>query len=135
MRSLLVLFSIPLFILSSSGCIVNRVHSNDNKPPAPYPDLEVCYNDTSNHPSYIRIGSKQELRTDCPQTAPGQLNIFIFTRYDNLPVGSTLVVCADQQAPTGWQDISGGYHDSHGCDAVAHPDPAFANVRKIYRAQ
>jgi hypothetical protein len=122
-------------VFSGGACIVNRVHSNGDKPPPPFLDLEVCYNDLSSHPGYIRIGSKQELRTDCPQTAPGQLNILIFMRYDNLPVKATLVICADQHVPQGWQDISGGYHDSHGCDAVAHPDPAFANVRKIYRAQ
>ena len=131
----LFLLCIPLLVFAGGACITNRVRSSDDKPPKEYLDLEVCYNDPSSHPGYIRIGSKQELRTDCPQTSPGQLNILIFTRYDNLAVGMTLVVCADQQPPLGWQDISGGYHDAHGCDAVAHPDPAFANVRKIYRAQ
>jgi hypothetical protein len=97
--------------------------------------LEVCYNATTTTTGYIRTGSRQELRADCPQTSPGHLNILIFKRYDNLPVGSSLIVCADQQPPASWQDISGGYHDTNGCDAVAHPDSAFANVRKIYRAQ
>jgi hypothetical protein len=115
-----------------AGCINNRGAMG---PPPPYLQIEQCYTNPTAPAGYIRTGSKEELRDDCPQTAPGQLNILIFTRYDNLGIGSRLVVCADQQIPGGWEDISGGYHDPDGCDALAHPDPNFANVRKIYRDQ
>src|ERR1700750_3104970 len=97
MRSALLICASILFAVSSA--CVNRRNADDHSPPTPYPDLEVCYNDTTSHPGYIRTGSRQELRNDCPQTSPGQLNIQIFKRYDNLPVGSSLVVCADQQPP------------------------------------
>lgn len=130
MRARLVL--VFIFALCLSGC-VNHGNAPPG-PPGPYPQLEVCYNSSSVPSGYIRVGSKEELRSDCPQASPGQLNVFIYTRYDNLPVGSELLVCADQTTfLPGWEDVSGGYHDANGCDASAHPDPNFANVRLIYR--
>lgn len=117
-------------VLSLVGCINNR---KDTGPPQPYLEIEQCYTNISPPSGYIRIGSKEELRSDCPQTAPGQLNVLIFSRYDNLPVHIELLVCADQTVPPGWEDVSGGYHDGSGCDAQAHADPNFANVRMIYR--
>jgi hypothetical protein len=102
-------------------------------PPAPYPDVERCYTAPTPPAGYIRIGSKPGLLAGCTQTDPTQLNILVFTRYDNQPVGKQLLVCADQAVPTGWIDVSGSYHDAKGCDYQAHPDPTFANVRLIYR--
>lgn len=128
---LLVLLGAGGFCFLLAGCINNRGATG---PPLPYLDIEQCFTNPNAPAGYIRTGSREELRDDCPQAAPGQLNILIFTRYDNLGVGARLVVCADQQIPSGWEDISGGYHDANGCDALAHPDPNFANVRKIYHS-
>jgi hypothetical protein len=119
------------------GCVNhgNATGGGGSATPTPYPNLEKCYNDPSNPPSgYIRIGSKAGGLAGCPQTAPDQLNVYIYARYDNKPVGSQMLVCAVEVIPTGWQDISGSYHDGAGCDYQAHPD-TFANVRLIYRAQ
>lgn len=102
--------------------------------PTPYPDLEKCYNDVTIPKGYVRIGSKAGYLAGCNQTSPDQLNVYVYTRYDDKAVGAQILVCADQVIPSGWEDISGSYHDGKGCDYQAHP-ATFANVRLIYRKQ
>ncbi|HEX6865406.1 MAG TPA: hypothetical protein VF414_21440, partial [Thermoanaerobaculia bacterium] len=46
--------------------------------------------------------------TKCPApTVP--YNVWIIKRYNNKPVGSTLVVCSDAVTPSGWSVISTGW--------------------------
>lgn len=125
------------FCLLITGCINHAGDfNNNNKGDVPvYPNIEQCYTNPTAPAGYIRIDSKQELSQSCPQQQPNQLNILIFAPYTNIAVKSTLLVCADQPIPSGWADISGGFHDASGCDASAHPDTGFANERKIYRTQ
>jgi hypothetical protein len=133
-----ILLFLTLFaLILDLGCVNNVGHAgaSSGPPPSPYPDIEQCYTNPTAPAGYIRINSQQELSTTCPQTQAGQLNILVFTPYFNLPVGSTLLVCADQQIPPGWIDVSGAYHDAAGCDAAAHPDSGFDNERTIYRTQ
>lgn len=129
--------SILLLLLSCSlGCVNHGTASGGGgggpPVPTPYLDIEKCYNDNSIPAGFIRIGSKAGYLAGCTQTTPNQLNVFVYSRYDDKPAGTQLLVCADQSIPSGWEDISGSYHDGKGCDYQAHPD-TFANVRLIYR--
>jgi hypothetical protein len=122
--------------LGLTGCINNVGSgggSGSSQPPPPYPDQEVCYNQPA--PSgYIRINSKAGGLAGCPSTGPTALNIFVYTNYVNQPSKTQLEVCADAPIPSGWYDVSGAYHDEHGCDSAQYSGTSYANARLIYKS-
>lgn len=67
---------------------------------------------------FIRTGSTTGANSHCPTSDPQILNMCTYVRYDNLPSGSKLRVCANSPTPTGWNE-SPPYVDLHGCDAQA----------------
>ncbi|HVE78956.1 MAG TPA: hypothetical protein VNA89_08850 [Gemmatimonadaceae bacterium] len=68
---------------------------------------------------------------DNPSTV-NRYNIWAIQRYNLLPVGTILNVCAVAQTPPGWVLID-IYRDR---DACGHPDDPFApNVKRIRRAR
>jgi hypothetical protein len=118
----------------TTGC-VNNVHgsgSGQPLPPTPYPDKEVCFNQSA-PPGFIRIDSKSAGLAGCPNTDPTVLNVFVYTDYVNRSSGAQLLVCADAPIPPGWTDASGAYHDDKGCDAAKYVGTQYGNERLIYK--
>jgi hypothetical protein len=64
--------------------------------------LNIC--DDSPFPSgWLQTNDKYSATT-CPSAAT--YNVWVISRYDNKPVGSTMTVCSDAVTPSGWTVIS-----------------------------
>ena len=59
-------------------------------------------------------------------------NVWVISRYEDLPVGATLDVCASAQIPDGWQLVD-LYRSKDSCGRPS--DPFAVNVKRIRRVK
>lgn len=114
------------------GCSKDDFGKRPGQPaPQPFPDQEVC--STGAVPAgFIRIDSKVAGLDKCPIVDPAVANVYVYANYANQPRDTKILVCADSPIPPGWEDLSGSYQDSSGCDSLKFKSSPFANVRLIY---
>ncbi|UXI70277.1 hypothetical protein [Tahibacter amnicola] len=62
----------------------------------------VCRNQVP--AGYIATDKKYSI-TECGTFSSATDNVWVVTRYDHLPVGARMDVCADQPIPAGWQAV------------------------------
>jgi len=117
------------------GCVNNMGNSSGGPGapvPAPYPDKEVCYN-APVPTGFVRIDSQPAGLSGCPSTGPTDLNVFIYKDYVDQPSKTQFAICSDAPIPPGYIDVSGAYHDDHGCDYLKYQGTPYDNSRLIYK--
>jgi hypothetical protein len=117
------------------GCVNNMGNTTGGPAPptpTPYPDKEVCYN-APVPTGFVRIDSQPAGLSGCPSTGPTDVNVFIYKDYVDQPSKTQFAICSDAPIPPGYIDISGPYHDDHGCDYLKYQGTPYDNSRLIYK--
>ena len=123
-------FIIVVVSLAAMPACVNRGPAGGGGSVTPDPQTQLvtgCYTDQAPQ-GYLRIDSRDSELPNCKHDI--QFNVYVYTPYKDLSVGSELKVCAGDPLPDGWQKWSLPFRDEAGCDSstpAVKNDPQFQN--------